>query len=628
MRVAVFGYIIIMAALISPAMIQAKASNTPDLFISEVWHNYVAFEDECRWPGNPSTKSNCSWDAWVELTNPTNKTINLTDYSIVAEGKNRNFGVATIPAFSSIIIQNKYGQATKPLGLKGVLDRVSNSNPLVYIDILQTGNKTSSYKFVLLNKTGAEVDSFNQNITPSNNSIQFCWDSKSGQKISIESKTPMIIEGKTFYTTPGNQNDCPKPVDVTPVPPNVSTTTTPPGHTAQSNLQPKVDSLAETNAVNSENPKNVEVTSGNVSTITPGLVNTADAPIQDKISDTAATPTQEKLIETPKVVETKAENVVFQKEQVVIEAVEKIEPPRVDTVVTQAVIAKIEDAITSPSNTANNNSTPTPPRSDGDGSSGSVATNGNENTISTSATLETDNNQIKNIGIVTKVGNSITQSDPAVDLAIKSQTTPDNNDNTPPTSGGDDSSNGSNSGSGNVQSTTNFAETLNSFILINSETQNEDKILEEVNFVDIATKDSNLVSTNSAAITDESSTPPKDFVSNKVPKVKEVSESYLSNNLVKADLKDANNSSDFKSVAQSITINPQILQSVVNQSQAFSASDNSSQKINLDMHSVKSGFIYFDLLLLLFFLTKTIRQNSISLSSIIKSAKAFISQKR
>jgi hypothetical protein len=648
-----FYLIIIFVVLFSQNSVKVAASNTPDLYISEVWHNYVAFDDECRWLGNPSKKSNCSWDAWVEVTNPTNSIKNLSNYSVIAGGKNRNFENITLAPYSSIIVQNKYGQASKPLGLKGILDRsVSVSSPVTYVDILQTGNKSSSYKFVILNNSGLVVDSFDQTLNNPNSSVQFCIDTKSGNKIQVESKSTINVEGKTIYATPGNQNDCPKPAGITPPTTLANGTSNPPTpdfislQTAVTNntaavpkqIQTKdsTTTVATSPAISASNEASGSVIQNPSESTNGGLINTISTlsanqgEDNSKIGTTANYNTTTGVEESNKATTTVVEEVKPSISTVVESPVNTLEDFKNISDMTAGSASKDGSGSTNQAVTKSDNDNP--PGTGGGGNSGTNGFSGGESSLTNFVTLDSEKTDaVTNQKQLINIAKDFEQSNSLGDSGSRTNSVADNNDNAPPGSGGNGGGNSSSGGSGSDNITHTSNGSTNGFILIQSENKIETRSVNEVKLVELAVKESNsnpqiLVAT----VSDDNSNPPGSLTHTVEQKTKSKTlENYLANNVIEVELQSVNNSSDFAFVQQSVVINPQITPSVVNQSQSFVISkSDSSSKVTLDMHSVKSGFIYFDLVLIIFLLTKTFRHNSIFILSIIKSAKSSIFQKR
>jgi hypothetical protein len=580
-----FYFIIILVVLFSQNSVKVAASNAPDLYISEVWHNYVIFGNECRFPENTSNTSFCSADTWVEITNKGQQNLDLSGYQIDIGAKTKTkINQLIIPANSSFILQNKHFNKQGLNSLNGFISRSYNSSSqLIYLDILNFGTNNIAnpgYSFKLLKPNNEIVDSFSKSEFGTSSSIQFCWDEKSGQKIIAPNKSSVNIDGKTFYATPGNQNDCPKPADIAPPPPPVIETPTPPAV----GLNPVTQTTT--------------------------------------ILDTVASVEIENKVETTKTIDEVVKTVF----PTVINQSPQTDTPTIDL--------KPEVQTQTDSNNSNLQSK--------EDESKIINSQPDNLTAKNASLVETETKMLESVGIdvsktldkvknITGIFTETIVSDGKVGVDTIVATDNNNGGNPPPGLGDNEGSNSSSSGSGSDNITNTSNGSTNGFILIQSENKIETRSVNEVKLVELAVKESNSnPQTLVATVSDDDSNPPGSLTQTVEQETKSKTQAnYLANNVIEVELQSTNNSSDFAFVQQSVVINPQITPSVVNQSQSFVLSkSDSSSKVTLDMHSVKSGFIYFDLVLIIFLLTKSVRENSISISSIAKSARSLFSQKK
>jgi hypothetical protein len=601
-----FYLLIILVVLFPQNSVKVAASSGSDLYISEVWQNKnVKFSDKCT----IGKTDQCIYDVWIELFNPTSKPVNLSDYKFdfrsnkldFISGKcssitGRSFTTScdytaikfkeTIAPNSTVVFRNKYGS-----NITNFTNRSEVGVSSLELDITDPGIATlPDFTFSLVNNLSNKVvDSFSKSKTDSNSSIQFCIDPKTGNKVQVESTSALNIDGKTFYATPGNQNDCPKPVEIAPPPPPViETPTSPAGGLNQATQTATILNTGASGEIenNVETTKTIdEVPNTAVSTVTnqtpQAIIQKTDLNPEvqtqaDSTNSNLKSKEDELKVKTEvtdeKIIDSQADNLADKNTSLVETEIKAVESVVIDPTKTQD--NDIEIVSTSTEILGGN-------------------TNGGRNTIVTT----------------------------------------DNNAGGPPGSGG----NGGNASGGGTNSgasgQSNAGSGSTNFILIQAEKSAEVKIINEVKLAQTVAEELNSnPQTLIATLSDDSSNPRSSSLGIETAKQDantEVIKNYLANNVIEVELQSTNNSSDFAFVQQSVTINPQISPSVVNQSQSFVISkSDSSSKVTLDMHSVKSGFIYFDLVLIIFLLTKSIRQNHISLSKVIESASCALFQKK
>jgi hypothetical protein len=168
-------FILMVLLIISPLSNLNSYASASDLFISEIAFAGSTSSDNCK-PTTGTSTFTCSHDKWVEIYNPTQTTINLSNYTI-SFGRKANGGFTNnqIPLVGSIapdgyfILGNNNVSTTtnlptfqQSISNLQFISKNTDNDKYVKIQLEKNGLATST-----VNIDNGTIDSFNQNQIPS-----------------------------------------------------------------------------------------------------------------------------------------------------------------------------------------------------------------------------------------------------------------------------------------------------------------------------------------------------------------------------------------------------------------------------------------------------------------------------
>ena len=212
---------------LKPSLAEAS-QDSKDPILSQVYVSEINYfgrratsDDNCRADGKLEERSQCGFDKWIELYNPTEKTADFSGYTMyfdVYRGGSNNISRIqkasldglTVPAESRVVIYSGRSNLASIIPQKSPNIRTYRATWIHQISLRQGDKYTNIAFYIAENSDSSPVLNFSlpdqPNPTDTFKTLEFC--SASSSPTPASNFYYQDIEENKYYANPGNGRDC------------------------------------------------------------------------------------------------------------------------------------------------------------------------------------------------------------------------------------------------------------------------------------------------------------------------------------------------------------------------------------------------------------------------------------